>query len=270
VVLVARRPNSPVLTLSLSLSLSHHHTQASALLSRAGAAAREEEAAKKSAAAAALLDGNPNVKVLESAAITALFTKIRDKTTGRKEFARYSDRLLRILAEEALAFISTVKPCTVQTPCGPYKGLETQPDEDLCLVTVMRSGNILQEAVRTIAPDATCAHVLIQRDEDSIGKEPKKYYSKFPHGVASKQVLIVDPMLATGGSAAMTIDEVLDAGVPQENLYFICLVAAPEGLARIVKDYPNVRILVAAVDDYLNDDCYIVPGLGDFGDRYCE
>ena len=213
--------------------------------------------------------GSDNVVVLDSRAIRALFTRIRDERTGRREFAECSDRLLRILAEEALVFVSTVEDVTVQTPCGPYSGLKLRPDSDLCLVTVMRSGNILQEAVRIIAPNATCAHVLIQRDEHSVGKEPKKYYSKFPPNVATKQVLVVDPMLATGGSASMTIDEILAEGVPEENISFICLVAAPEGIARLTASYPRLRILVAAVDSHLNGDCYIVPGLGDFGDRYC-
>ena len=241
----------------------------SAALTRSGEAAKEKERNARRASMGARGVGSDNVVVLESRAIRALFTRIRDERTGRREFAECSDRLLRILAEEALVFVSTVEEVTVRTPCGPYSGLKLRPDSDLCLVTVMRSGNILQEAVRIIAPNATCAHVLIQRDEHSVGKEPKKYYSKFPPGVATKQVLVVDPMLATGGSASMTIDEILAEGVPEENISFICLVAAPEGLARLTTSYPRLRILVAAVDSHLNSDCYIVPGLGDFGDRYC-
>lgn len=154
-------------------------------------------------------------------------------------------------------------------------------------------------AVRRVAPGVAVGKVLIQRQEEKADKEPRLYYSKLPHDIEERQVLLVDPMLATGGSAKKAIELLVEVspcvhacgaeepphspagslpsplcpchvqrGVPQDHILFLCVVTCPEGLAALAASYPAVRVVTCAVDSHLNEHKYIVPGLGDFGDRY--
>jgi len=156
-------------------------------------------------------------------------------------------------------------PKTVLTPCGPFLGLTMPNDNDLVAVSIMRSGNILLEAFQRVAVGCSCGHILIQRDPKN--HLPKLFYSKLPP-LENKTVLLLDPMLGTGGSAHTALTVLLGTGIKQENIVCVFVVGCPEGLNRLTRAYPKVRILCAAVDPSMNENMYINPGLGDFGDRY--
>eukprot|EP00941_MAST-03F_sp_MAST-3F-sp1_P002009 g2009.t1 len=209
-----------------------------------------------------------NVTILKHRSLRALFSIIRDKSTTASNYIVYCDRLCNILAEEGLAHLSTVEEVDIQTPCGVYKGLKGPAYTSMCAVSIMRSGDILLEAVRKVALGIAVGKVLIQRDEEDPEKKAKLYYSKLPSDISSRQVLLVDPMIATGGSVIKTIEVLVKAGVPEENITFLNVVSAPEGLEALYQAYPKVRTVTAALDEGLNEDKYITPGLGDFGDRY--
>ena len=199
----------------------------------------------------------------------ALFTTLRDENTLHIDFSAAADRLMRILAEEGLAHLPTVARKAVVTPTGAvYDGLALPPAQTVAVVSIVRAGDTLMEAVRAIAPGVAVGKILIQRDEESDGKEPKLFYVKLPADVAERQVVLVDPMLATGQSAAMALHELTRRGVPQESITFLNVVSCPEGLAHLRETFPRVRVVTAAIDAGLNSSMYIVPGLGDYGDRY--
>jgi len=208
------------------------------------------------------------VVVLKSRAIQALFSVIRHKDCGRKDYQIFCYRLCTMLSEEGLAHVRTVKPFKVPTPCGMYDGLSVPSYDTMCGVSIMRSGDILLDALTKVARGIAIGKILLQRDEDDPLKRPKLYYSKLPPDIAKRQVLLVDPMLATGGSANMAIKVLLENKVPEENILFLVVVASPEGIKAVHNAYPKVKIVTANVDQGMNEHKYIVPGLGDFGDRY--
>merc|ERR1712217_734115 len=165
---------------------------------------------------------------------------------------------------EGLARLATER--TVTTPCGTCAGSMPPASHELCLVDIIRSGGILLEAVRKLAPDSKTAKILIQRDEETA--LPKLFYSKLPDGICELQVILCDPMLAAGGSALTAVQVLKDAGVKEENILFLNVVSCPEGLKAMADKAPGVKILTAGLDAGLNEKKFIVPGLGDFGDRY--
>ena len=177
-----------------------------------------------------MAEANPNLVVLNSRAITSLFTVIRDKSTTHKEYVRKTDRLMKILAEEGLANLMGATEKVVETPCGPYTGWAAPDPETVCGVSIVRSGDILLEALRCVADGMAVGKILIQRDEEDPQKRAKLFYSKLPGDVASRLIILCDPMLATGGSAILAIDVLLKAGVPEERIMFLNVVSAPEGL----------------------------------------
>jgi len=221
---------------------------------------------KNMASTNSIKEFNPNAELLSSPAITMLFTIIRDKRTTQKDYVQASDRLMAILAEEGLARLPCCTEVQIETPCGPYTGLKPPPTEKICAVDIVRSGGILLEAVRKVAPDSKTAKILIQRNEETA--EPELFYSKLPPSIENLIVILCDPMLATGGSAVMAVEVLKKAGVKEDSILFINVVSCPEGLKRLAKDVPGVKILTAACDSHLNEQKFIVPGLGDFGDRY--
>jgi len=206
--------------------------------------------------------------VIKSRAVDYLLMKLRCKHTKGKEFMVYGDRLMRILAEEALCRLPSIKRGCVDTPCGLAEGLIDDRKADICLVSVVRSGDILQEAVRQLEPGVKVGKILIQRDEKCPEKTPKLFYKKLPRDIADCFVMLVDPMLATSGSARMAIQVLVDSGVDPKNIMFLNLICAPEGLKKLNQQFPQVQVVTGAVDSHLNEHSYIVPGLGDYGDRY--
>lgn len=173
-----------------------------------------------------------------------------------------------ILAEEGLSRLPAVKVRTVDTPCGQYRGYEVPQAKEIAAISIVRAGDCLLNAVRRAVPGCSVGKILIQRDETDPEKRAILLYVKLPDDIAQKQVILVDPMLATGGSACKAIGELIRKGVPEENILFLNVVCCPEGLRRLAKEFPHIHVVTAAVDSGLDDQKYIVPGIGDYGDRY--
>ena len=207
----------------------------------------------------------PNLTVLEmSRQLRALMTIIRDKDTRRNDFIFYSDRINRLLIEEGLNFLPT-KEKIIETRTGePYVGSEFLGK--ICAVPIIRAGLSMQNAVREVTKKIRICHILIQRDEETA--KPIFFKEWLPVDIKDRYVLLLDPMLATGGSAVETIKTLKSKGVEETKIIFINLVAAPEGVEEVFSRFPDIRIITAEVDKRLNDQAFILPGLGDFGDIY--
>lgn len=188
-----------------------------------------------------------------------LLTRLRDKQTGPAEFRSLTRRLGAILVVEATRSLA-VTPSEVETPLEPFTGSALAVD--LVAIPVLRAGLGLLDAVTDLYPDTMVGYLGMERDEET--HEPRDYYAKLPP-LAGRHALLLDPMLATGGSGSAAATYV-QAAQPL-GLTFVCVVAAPEGIARMEADHPGVPIVAGALDRQLNEHAYIVPGLGDFGDR---
>jgi len=211
-------------------------------------------------------DRMASVTVLRETQLTrALHTAIRDKAASRRTFVQQSDRLVHLLIEEALGLLPA-EPCVVETPCGPYEGVRLPADADLCVVSIMRAADCMLGVARAMMPDVSVGKILIQRDEETA--QPRLLYSKLPADIARRPVLLCDPMLATGGSAVTAIGVLTERGVPPSRIIFVNVLCCAEGIAAVSSAYPEVRIVTSAIDPILSAQKYIVPGLGDFGDRY--
>jgi uracil phosphoribosyltransferase len=186
--------------------------------------------------------------------------ELRDVRTAPPEFRRAANRISVLLAAEALRDVPS-RHHTVDTPLGPADG--TIVDGDVVVVPVLRAGLGMLDAVLELLPAARVGHIGLQRDEATA--IASKYYTKLPPDLSESFVLMIDPMLATGGSAVAAIDLLKAAGA--RTLRIICIVAAPEGVALVEQHHPEVAIYTPVVDRELNPHKYIVPGLGDFGDR---
>lgn len=153
------------------------------------------------------------------------------------------------------------RPVQVQTPLGPATGTELQ--SGITLVPILRAGLGMAEGILHLIPSARVGHLGIYRNETTL--KPVVYYNKLPPDIAETEVIVIDPMLATGGSCVVAMDAVKKTGATRIRL--LCLVAAPEGIAVLTKAHPEVAVYTAAIDSHLNEHGYIVPGLGDAGDR---
>ncbi|MEX2455881.1 MAG: uracil phosphoribosyltransferase [Balneolaceae bacterium] len=202
-----------------------------------------------------------NITVIEHPVVARDLSILRDKNTGIVEFRKAMVRVATILAYSALKELP-LRENVIETPITQTKSFEI--DTEIIVVPILRAGLSLVDAIIDFIPDAKVGHLGMYRDETT--HEPVDYYSNLPEGVSEGLVLLVDPMLATGGSADDAIGFLKNQGAKQ--IRFISLICAPEGLERITKKYPDVSIITAAVDEKLNEDAYIVPGLGDAGDRY--
>jgi len=187
-------------------------------------------------------------------------TRLRDKNTDPKKFRELVREIAALLAYEATADLVTV-PHSIETPLAPYTGAELK--EKIGLVPILRAGLGMVEGVWELMPTAEVWHIGLYRDERSL--KPVQYYNKLPVEPTVSVCLILDPMLATGGSAVATVDILKHWGV--RKIKFVGLIGAPEGIAALQKAHPDVPIHLAAIDDHLNERGYIVPGLGDAGDR---
>jgi uracil phosphoribosyltransferase len=185
---------------------------------------------------------------------------LRDKRTVPDDFRRSATRISVLLAAEALKSVAT-SDVVVDTPLGPAPGRRVK--SDVVVVPVLRAGLGMLDAVLELVPGARVGHIGLQRDE--MTAVASQYYSKLPPNLASSDVLMIDPMLATGGSAVAALDLLARAGAARISM--ICIVAAPEGVALVERHHPTVGIYTPVVDERLNEHKYIVPGLGDFGDR---
>ena len=188
-------------------------------------------------------------------------TILRNKETRTADFRMAMGRIATILAYFALKDLP-LKEVGISTPITTVQGYEI--DTEIIIVPILRAGLSLVTALLNFIPDASVGHLGMYRDETT--HEPVDYYSNIPSGIDKAMVLLVDPMLATGGSADDAIAFLKKKGA--KNIRFISLISAPEGLKRISTKYPDVSVITAAVDEKLNDNAFIVPGLGDAGDRY--
>ncbi|PRP88954.1 uracil phosphoribosyltransferase [Planoprotostelium fungivorum] len=196
--------------------------------------------------------------------IRGLLTILRNKETSRADFIFYSDRLLRLVIEEALGYLPFASQ-DVTTPTGSvYNGVEFTGK--VCGVSIVRAGESMENALRASCRDIRIGKILIQRDEDT--GLPKLFYSKLPKDISERHVLLLDPMLATGGSACQAVEVLVEAGVKPDRIIFVNLIAAPEGIQVMTERFPEIKIVTAEVDEKLNEKKYIIPGIGDFGDRY--
>ncbi|MDO9130454.1 MAG: uracil phosphoribosyltransferase [Anaerolineales bacterium] len=187
-------------------------------------------------------------------------TRLRDQSTNPKKFRELVREIAALMAYEATADLQTV-PREVETPLSPCTGVELQ--EKIGLVPILRAGLGMVEGFWELMPSAEVWHIGLYRDERTL--KPVEYYNKLPIEPTVSVCLILDPMLATGGSAVATADVLKRWGV--RKIKFVGLIAAPEGIAAMQKAHPDIPIHLAAVDDHLNERGYIVPGLGDAGDR---
>jgi len=210
---------------------------------------------------------HPSLVVGPSRAYSTLFTQMRKADNSPVAFASAAKRAMRLLAEDSIAELPT-KRTQIVTPCGSTTGTELAVDK-ICAVSIIRAGDSLLQAVLDVLPEAHVGKILIQRNEASQEKEPVLYYSKMPPGVEDMHVLLCDPMLATGGSALCAVETLKQKyGVKTENIIFANMICCPEGLKAMATAHPEIKIVTACIDEKLNEEKYIVPGLGDYGDRF--
>jgi uracil phosphoribosyltransferase len=186
---------------------------------------------------------------------------LRDKNTTTKEFRELVSEIAMLMGYEVTRSM-TLKEVEIETPVAIAK-TKVLSGKKLGIVPILRAGLGMVDGMLSLLPMAKVGHIGLYRDPDSL--EPVEYYCKLPMDASERDIVILDPMLATGGSASAAISFIKDRGVT--NIKLMCLIAAKAGIARINKDHPDVEIYCAAVDEKLNDHGYIVPGLGDAGDR---
>jgi len=199
------------------------------------------------------------ITTLEHPLAADLLTILRDKETPPPQFRQIAERLGYLLVAEALSDMATTE-IDIETPLEATKGIQLR--RPVVAVAVLRAGLGLLHSVLTLVPDATIGFAGVQRNEETA--EPMEYYTKFPE-LSAARVLILEPMLATGGSLSWAIDKVKENGA--KDIVSVCVVAAPEGVSVIEETHPDVRVVAAALDRELNPNFYIAPGLGDMGDR---
>jgi uracil phosphoribosyltransferase len=185
---------------------------------------------------------------------------IRNQDTGHKRFRELATEITKFICYEALKNVPT-REVVVQTPVA--EAVCRKIDTDIVVVPILRAGVGMLDGILELIPTARVGFVGLYRDEKT--KQPVTYYERFPPQIRGGTCIIIDPMLATGGSTAAAIDLLKKKGA--DNIVVVCIVTCPEGIALVEKRHPEVRIYAAAIDDFLNENKYIVPGLGDAGDR---
>lgn len=205
----------------------------------------------------------PNVKVLydQHAMIAHKITILRDKNTGSKEFRELVEEITYLVGYEAMRDLDTDE-VEVETPMCTTKGKEIR-GKKLVIVPILRAGLGMYEGLLRLVPAAKVGHIGLFRDPKT--HIPVPYYSKLPEGMDEREVFVVDPMLATGGSASAAINFIKEKGC--KKIHFLCIIAAPEGIKVVHNAHPDVDIIIGALDSRLNENAYIIPGLGDAGDR---
>jgi len=201
-----------------------------------------------------------NLTVVDHPLLKRDLTVLRRDETPHGQFRKTVSDAAAILAYEAMRDIE-VTETAIETPLESTTGYEIA--EDVMVVPIMRAGLGMVDGFVRYVPEARVGHLGMQRDEETY--RPEDYYSNIPDGIDAAHVFVVDPMLATGGSATFAIDHLKDAG--GERFTFACLVAAPEGVERLAQDHPDVPVVTAVLDRELDENAFIRPGLGDAGDR---
>ena len=202
-----------------------------------------------------------SVTVIDHPLIQHKLSLLRDKTTNVRDFRDLCTEISMLMAFEAMRNLS-LETATVETPVAPAQ-VHKLSGKKLALVCILRAGLVMVDGVLNLVPSARVGHIGLYRDPETL--QPVEYYQKLPSDIAERDVFLLDPMLATGGSAAASVEVLKKLGA--KNIRLLCIIAAPEGIAAVHQDHPEVEIILAAKDEKLNDHGYIVPGLGDAGDR---
>lgn len=201
------------------------------------------------------------VTVVDHPLVQHKLTHLRDKNRSTKGFRQILNEIGMLLAYEVTRDLP-LEPVIIETPLQPMEGRQIQ-GKKLVLAPILRAGVGFLDGMLSLVPSARVAHIGLYRDPDTL--EAVEYYFKAPSDLADRTVLVLDPMLATANSAIAALDRLKARGA--SDLRFVCLLAAPEGLAKFQAAHPDVPVWTAAIDSHLNDHGYIVPGLGDAGDR---
>ena len=208
-----------------------------------------------------------NVRVIDNPVILQNLCTMRDKETDSQGVRIATRKITRVLLYEASKSLPLVEK-TVHTPLTAFKAQTIDPDVNIIISPILRAGLIFTDEAIDILPQACIRHIGMYRDEKTL--KPVWYYNKVPMEAKNPEkfhIFITDPMLATGNSLIEAIKLYSDKNIPLENIKVICIIAAPEGIANIHSKFPGVEIIAASVDSHLNEHGYIVPGMGDAGDR---
>ena len=202
-----------------------------------------------------------NVFVFDHPLIKHKIAILRDKNTGMKEFRELVEEITTVMTYESMRDGELV-PVRVETPLEVTTQYKVR-EESVAIVPILRAGLGMVNGVHKVFPTARVGHIGMYRDEQTF--EPKEYYCKLPDGIENKTVILVDPMLATGGSAVDALDALKKRGC--KNIKFMAIIGAPEGIKKVAEAHPDVTVYVSTLDRCLNENKYILPGLGDAGDR---
>lgn len=204
---------------------------------------------------------NKNVFIFDHPMIQHKISLLRDKNTDTKSFRELVEEVSMLMAYEVTRNLP-LKEIEIETPVAKTK-TKVLVDKKVTLVPILRAGLGMVEGMLKIIPTARIGHIGLYRDHDTL--EPVEYYFKLPDNAAESEVIILDPMLATGGSASAAVKFIKARGV--KNIKWVSIIAAPEGVNRLHNEHPDIPIFCASLDEKLNENAYIVPGLGDAGDR---
>ncbi len=210
---------------------------------------------------AASMSDTMNVTVLDHPLIQHKLTLLRSRETAVADFRRIAREISLLMCYEVTRGLP-LEPVSIETPLEPMQGRMIS-GKKLCLVSILRAGNGILEGMLDAVPSARVGHIGLYRDPHTL--QPVEYYLKLPEDIAERQVIVVDPMLATGHSAAAAVARLKEVGAVQ--ISFVCLLSAPEGLGVLTTAHPDVPVFTCAIDRCLDDHGYIRPGLGDAGDR---
>lgn len=202
-----------------------------------------------------------NVSVISHPVVDRYLTHVRNKDTSTATFRRAMSNIGIVLAYHALTDLK-LDETEIETPI--QKTIGYQPGQEVVVIPILRAGLSLVDGIVNFMPEAKVGHVGVYRDENT--HQPVNYYDNLPSGIDKALNLVVDPMLATGGSGSHALTFLKENGA--KEIRFVSLIAAPEGITRLQDEHPDVPIITAAIDERLNENAYIVPGLGDAGDRY--
>lgn len=222
---------------------------------------------QKTASAKSPEKDNSKIRLIENPAILQYLLKMRSKSTNSQDMRIAARKITRILMYEASKSLPVVKT-EIETPLTTFISKTIDPNINIIISPILRAGLIFTDEAIDILPQACIRHIGMYRDEKTL--KPVWYYNKVPMVVDSPDkfhVFITDPMLATGNSLIEAIKLYQVKNIPIKNIKVICIIAAPEGIANIQKEFPEIEIITAAVDSHLNEHGYIVPGMGDAGDR---
>ena len=201
------------------------------------------------------------IKELNHPLIEHKLAILRNKTTGTKEFRELVSEIAMFLCYESMKD-ADLEEKEIETPIQKTN-VKMLNEDKYAFVPILRAGTGMLEGITTIVPNAKIGHIGMYRNEETL--KPVKYYFKVPKDISIREVLILDPMLATGGSGCDAIEMIKAEGV--KKIKFLCIIAAPEGVKKMQEEHPDVEIYCASIDSHLNEKGYIVPGLGDAGDR---